>query len=118
MTHTVHLSKNDQYIMIRALYESQLVKEQKLVRKDSRDLMIEQYHSAAEKILQPITIHDRNKNIMTWFIDQMKHSGKLWDTELCVAACAIAERVKNNEYGHYKSVEIFTDLFGDQDARS
>ena len=116
MTHTVRLSKNDQYIMIKALYESQLVKERKLVRKDSLDLMIKQYMDAAEKMLEPITIHDRNKNLMVWFIDQMKHSGKLWDTELCVAAVNIANKVITNEYDHYKSVEIFTDLFEDSGA--
>jgi hypothetical protein len=111
MTHTVTLKKADKVILLEALSASQEIKEQKLKKSDSINLMNKNYLDAAHKFCLPIEIHDRKKNIMTWFIDQMKHSGKLWDTELCVRACEIANRVIDNTYDHYKSIEHFEDLF-------
>ena len=109
--HTIKLCKDDIRTMLEALIASQDIKEQKLQKPDSIALMRRQYLDAAEKMLVPITIHDRHKNLMTWFIDQMKHSGKLWNTELCTRACTIAQRVIDNEYEHYKSIQIYEDLF-------
>jgi hypothetical protein len=54
---------------------------------------------------------DKKKNLFVWFIDQMQHSGRFWNTELCMRACAIADRAIENEYDHYKSVQIYEDLF-------
>ena len=73
--------------------------------------MLKQYLDAAEKFLEPISIHDRKKNIMTWYIDQLQHSGKLWNTELCVRAVNIAQQVIEDSYEHYKSIQIYEDLF-------
>lgn len=114
MTHTVKLSKEDQRIMLEALIASQDIKERKLQKRDSIDQMRKQYYDAAEKMLQPIVIAQRNNNLMTWFIDQMKHSGKLWGTELCSRACLIAQRVIDDEYEHFKSIQIYEDLFKEQ----
>ena len=109
--HTVKLSKDDIRTMLEALIASQDIKETKLQKPDSIALMRRQYLDAAEKMLEPITIAKRDNNLMTWFIDQMKHSGKLWNTELCSRACLIAQRVIDNEYEHYKSIQIYEDLF-------
>lgn len=114
MTHTVSLTREDQRLMLEALVASQDIKEKKLQRQDSLDMMRKQYYEAAEKLLQPITIAQRNNNLMTWFIDQMKHSGKLWNTELCSKACLVAQRVIDDEYTHYKSIQIYEDLFKEQ----
>jgi aspartate 1-decarboxylase len=111
MKYTVTLTKEDQRTMLEALISSQEIKERKLVKPDSISSMRKQYLDAAEKFLEPIVIVKQNNNIMTWFIDQMKHSGRFWNTELCVRACAIADRVIANEYDHYKSVQIYEDLF-------
>ena len=111
MTHTVNLTIEDQRCMLEALLASQEVKERKLQRADSLAQMREQYYDAAVKITQPIQVAQRNNNLMTWFIDQMKHSGKLWNTELCSKACLIAQRVIDDEYDHYKSIQIYEDLF-------
>lgn len=111
MKHTVMLTKDDQRIMLEALLASQEIKERKLVKKDSIDAMRRQYVDAAEKMMRPIDIVNRNKNLMTWFIDQMKHSGRLWNTELCSRAVLIAQRVIDDEYTHYKRIQVYEDLF-------
>jgi hypothetical protein len=109
--HTVTLTKEDQRTMLEALIASEDIKLKKLQKPESIDLMLRQYVSAAEKMLEPITIVKKDNNLMTWFIDQMKHSGKLWDTELCSRACLIAQRVIDDQYTHYKSIQIYEDLF-------
>ena len=111
MTHTVTLTREDQRTLLEALVASQDIKEKKLQKPESIAMMRQQYYEAAEKFLQPISIAQRNNNLMTWFIDQMKHSGKLWNTELCSRACLIAQRVIDDEYTHYKSIQIYEDLF-------
>jgi hypothetical protein len=111
MSHSVKLSKEDQRTMLEALIASQEIKERKLQRPDSIKAMNQQYYEAAQKMLEPITINKRDNNLMTWFIDQMKHSGKLWETELCSRACLIAQRVIDDNYTHYKSIQIYEDLF-------
>jgi hypothetical protein len=111
MTHTVTLSRQDKIIILEALAASQEIKMNKLKNPESIRRMDEEYLRAAHKFLEPITIHDRKKNIMTWFKDQLQHSGRLWDTELCIRACEIAEQVIDNTYDHYKSIQIFEDLF-------
>ena len=97
--------------MLEALATSMEIKERKLKRAESRNLMVKNYMDAVNKLQQPIEIHDRKKNLMIWFIDQMQHSGKLWGTQLCVEAVEIANRVIDNSYDHYKSVQHFEDLF-------
>ena len=109
--HTVKLTKDDIRTMLEALIASEDIKLKKLQKPESINLMLKQYLDAAEKMLEPITIVKKDLNLMTWFIDQMKHSGKLWDTELCSRACTIAQRVIDNEYEHYKSIQIYEDLF-------
>jgi len=111
MKYTVKLTVDDQRIMLEALIASQEIKEKKLQKPDSIATMRRQYLDAAEKFLEPIEIHDKKKNIFVWFIDQMQHSGRFWNTELCMRACAIADRAIENEYDHYKSVQIYEDLF-------
>jgi hypothetical protein len=111
MTHTIRLSLEDQRTMLEALIASQDIKLKKLQKPESIGLMLKQYLDAAEKMLEPITIVKRDNNLMTWFIDQMRHSGKLWNTELCSRAVTIAQRVIDDEYTHYKSIQIYEDLF-------
>jgi hypothetical protein len=111
MKYTVNLTIEDQRTMLEALIASQDIKLKKLVKPESINIMNRQYSDAASKFMQPITIVKKDNNIMTWFIDQMKHSGRFWNTELCLRACAIADRVIANEYDHYKSVQIYEDLF-------
>jgi hypothetical protein len=111
MTHTIKLSLEDQRTMLEALIASQDIKLKKLQKPESINLMLKQYLDAAEKMLEPITIAKRDNNLMTWFIDQMRHSGKLWNTELCSRAVTIAQRVIDDEYTHYKSIQIYEDLF-------
>lgn len=114
MRYTVKLTDDDQRTMLEALIASQDMKLKKLQKADSIIIMKRQYYDAAVKITEPITINRRDNNLMTWFIDQMKHSGRFWNTELCMRACAIADRVIANEYDHYKSVQIYEDLFKEE----
>lgn len=111
MTHTVKLRKQDMFIMLEALATSMEIKERKLKKADSIEFMVKNYMDAVNKLQLPIEIHDRNKNLMVWYIDQMQHSGKLWGTQLCVEAVEIANRVIDNTYDHYKSIQHFEDLF-------
>ena len=113
MSHTVTLRREDKITLLEALAASEEIKEQKIQNPDSLDQMHDQYLKAAHKMLEPITIHDRKKNIMTWYIDQLKHSGKLWETELAKRAISIAESVINDDYVHYKSITTYEDLFKD-----
>jgi hypothetical protein len=98
-------------IMLEALASSMEIKERKLKKTESIEFMVKNYMDAANKLQLPIEIHDRKKNLMVWYIDQMQHSGRLWGTQLCVEACEIANRVIDNTYDHYKSIQHFEDLF-------
>lgn len=109
--HTVKLSKDDQRLLIEALACSQEIKLKKLQKPESIDSMNKQYYDACLKIMDAITIVKRDNNLMTWFIDQMQHSGKFWGTELCERAVKLAEIIIKGEYQHYKSVQVFEDLF-------
>lgn len=109
--HSVKLKPEDQQLMVEALVGSQEIKLKKLVKPDSIKIMRKQYYDAASKMLEPITIVKRDNNLMTWFIDQMKHSGRFWGTELCERAVRVAQAVIDDEYDHYKSVAVFEDLF-------
>lgn len=111
MTHTVTLTIDDQRLLIEAMACSQEYKWKKLQKQDSIDIMNKQYYDACLKFMEPITIAKRDNNIMTWFIDQMEHSGKFYKTELCERAILVARAVIRDEYQHYKSVQVFEDLF-------
>lgn len=115
MKHTVELTREDKITLLEALAASQEIKQKKLQKPESIKEMDRQYLEAAEKFLEPIEIHDRKKNLFTWFIDQMRHSGKLWDTELCSRAVTIAQRCIDDEYRHYKSIQVYEDLFERKD---
>ncbi len=108
--HTVKLAKEDIALLLETLAASQEIKEQKLKNPDSIKKMQELYLDAAHKMLEPIEIHNRKNNLMTWYIDQMKHSGKLWGTELCERACMIARNVIDNSYEDYKRIQRLKDL--------
>lgn len=109
--HTVELTREDKILLLEALAASEEIKERKLQNPQSREQMHSMYLDAAHKFLEPISIHDTRKNIMTWFIDQLKHSGKLWDSELAKRAVAVAQSVIDDDYGHYKSITTYQDLF-------
>jgi len=111
MSHIVTLTVEDQKLMIEAMACSQEYKWKKLQKQDSIDAMNKQYYDACLKFMEPIEIRKQNNNIMTWFIDQMQHSGKFWKTELCERAVCLANAVIRNEYQHFKSVQVFEDLF-------
>lgn len=109
--HTVKLTREDTVTLLEALAASQEIKEGKLKNPESLKKMQTQYLDAAHKIMEPIEIKNSQKNLMAWYIDQMRHSGRLWDTELCVRACAIARHVIDNTYDTYKSIQHYNDLF-------
>ena len=117
MTHTVTLTRQDQKTLLEALSASQEIKEKKKLKNpDSINAMNRQYYDAALKIIKPIVINKRDNNLMTWYIDQMKHTPRLWGTKLCEHACLIANRVIDDTYEEYKSIEVFEDLFKIQDV--
>lgn len=112
MSHIIHLKLSDKVLLLEALAASMEFKYKKLRNPESIRAMEYNYGEWAEKIANfPIEIHNKNNNAMTWYIDQLKHSGLFWDTKLCRQACDLATQIINNSYSHYSSVEIFEDLF-------
>ena len=112
MTHTVNLKKSDRLLILEAVAVSMEFKLNKLRNPESIKLMERNYVDFAERIAsQPVQIHDRKKNPMTWFQDQLKHSGKFWGTKLCNQAYDLANQIIENTYDHYSQIEVFEDLF-------
>lgn len=112
MAHIVHLKKTDKLLLIEALAASMEFKYKKLRSPESIKLMEDNYADWAQKIVDlPIEIHNKGNNMMTWYIDQMRHSGLFWDTKLCRQACDLANQIINNSYNHYSKIEVFEDLF-------
>jgi hypothetical protein len=115
MSHIIHLKKSDKALILEALAASMEFKYKKLRNPESIEQMEHNYADFATKIVElPVEIHNKQNNMMTWYIDQMKHSGLFWDTKLCRQACDLAQQVINNSYGHYSKIEVFEDLFKDQ----
>jgi hypothetical protein len=112
MSHIIHLKKADKLLLIEALAASMEFKYKKLRNPESIKQMEDNYADWAEKVANlPIEIHSKGNNMMTWYIDQMKHSGLFWDTKLCRQACDLAQQIINNSYNHWSTVEVFEDLF-------
>lgn len=112
MSHIIHLKIADRALLLEALAASMEFKYKKLRSPESIKQMEQNYEEWAEKIASlPIEIHSKTNNAMTWYIDQLKHSGLFWDTKLCRQACDLANQIINNSYNHYSKVEVFEDLF-------
>lgn len=110
--HIINLKMSDRALILEALAVSMEYKYKKLRNPESIKLMEDNYEKFAEDIANyPVEIHDRTNNPMTWFQDQLKHSGLFWDTKLCSQANDLANRVINNTYEQYSRIERFEDLF-------
>ena len=102
MSHVIHLLPRHQRVLIQALIESAEIKSRLVIRDaQSLDVMNSQYADAGEKFLEPVRVHDRRKNLFTWFLDQIAHTPHLRTQELGVWASVIADSCIKNVYSEF-----------------
>lgn len=121
MTHEVVLEREDAYILVKALIESEDIKLKRGYAEKTNEEITRQYADAAQKFVaatksltpnpEPIVIRQRQKNLMWWFIDQMKHSGKFWNTDLCQQAVQVAQKCIDGDYNSQRRRELFDTFF-------
>lgn len=107
----IKLNEQDLFIMREALDASKKIKLKKLQNVESKEKMLILYEDARIKLGNSIEIKNTNVNLFTWILDQLKHSGGLWDTSLCKNAVAIIEACVRNDYDHFSSIQVFDSLF-------
>jgi hypothetical protein len=107
----IKLSPQDLFILREALDASKKIKLKKLQNVASRERMVEMYEDARAKLAEPIEVKNTTVNLFTWILDQLKHSGHLWDTSLCKNATAICQSCIRDEYEHFASIQVFDSLF-------
>ena len=88
MTHTIRLIKDHREILLETLAQSMEIKEGRLRNPDSLRKMEQQYYDAALKIFNGSIdcgrpgVKNATDNLFAWIIDQIRHSGRLYDHEL------------------------------------
>jgi hypothetical protein len=98
MSYHVHLSESDQIDFVQALLWS-LECKQEVIRDPAKFRQTrQQYSDAAEKFLEPVTIHRASNNLFTWMEDQIRHSPGLRETDLGQRVIATCTAARLNRY--------------------
>ena len=98
MSYYVHLSESDQIDCVQALLWS-LESKQEVIRDPAKFRRTRsEYSDAAEKFLQPVTIHRASNNLFTWMADQIRHSPGLPETDLGQRVIATCRAARLNQY--------------------
>lgn len=117
MSHKTRLKKQHLQILLEAIHTSREYKLRNLRNPSSKDLMIQQYRKAEDRLCSEIEIecgkrgHQANDNLFGWIRDQIFHSGKLDETELGKNAIDICEAAGDNCYEQFCKHTIFNSLF-------
>jgi len=118
MKHKIKLIKDHREILLETLAQSLEIKDIKLRNPDSKRIMEKQYYDAALKICEGTIECGRSgtkpgDNLFGWIIDQIKHSGKLYDHELGKFAIDICQAAGLGEREYQKFYSPLPVLFND-----